>query len=210
MSQTEVQLIKADAVQTAEIANSAVTDAKISGLTSSKLTGALPAISGASLTGITAGITMVDQWRLTSTFQGNASPISSNLERVDTTGYGVIGSAMTQSSGIFTFPSTGIYRIDFQLHGWDTGGGTAYLTHNIRTTTNNSSYVNASHASPSAAGISSTNQYMLGYCSYVFDVTDTSTHKVQFKVDMSNTSSYVTGDTNVTFTGFWFTRLGDT
>ena len=76
MSQTEVQLIKADAVQTADIANSAVTDAKISGLTSSKLTGALPAISGASLTGITAGITMVDQWRLTSTFQGNASPIT--------------------------------------------------------------------------------------------------------------------------------------
>ena len=57
MSQTEVQLIKADAVQTTDIANSAVTDAKISGLTSSKLTGALPAISGASLTGITAGIT---------------------------------------------------------------------------------------------------------------------------------------------------------
>ena len=52
MSQTEVQLIKADAVVTADIANSAVTDAKISGLTSSKLTGALPAISGAALTGI--------------------------------------------------------------------------------------------------------------------------------------------------------------
>ena len=50
MSQTEVQLIKADAVQTADIANSAVTDAKISALTSSKLTGALPAISGAALT----------------------------------------------------------------------------------------------------------------------------------------------------------------
>ncbi len=54
MSQTEVQLIKADAVQTADIANSAVTDAKIAGLTSSKLTGALPAISGAALTNLPA------------------------------------------------------------------------------------------------------------------------------------------------------------
>ncbi len=54
MSQTEVQLIKADAVQTADIANSAVTDAKISALTSSKLSGALPAISGASLTNLPA------------------------------------------------------------------------------------------------------------------------------------------------------------
>ena len=54
MSQTEVQLIKADAVQTADIANSAVTDAKISALTSSKLTGALPALSAANLTSIPA------------------------------------------------------------------------------------------------------------------------------------------------------------
>ena len=52
MSQTEVQLIKADAVQTGDIANSAVTDAKISGVASSKLTGALPAISGAALTNL--------------------------------------------------------------------------------------------------------------------------------------------------------------
>ena len=52
MSQTEVQLIKTNAVQTGDIANSAVTDEKIAGLTSSKLTGALPAISGASLTNL--------------------------------------------------------------------------------------------------------------------------------------------------------------
>ena len=54
MSQTEVQLIKTNAVQTGDIANSAVTDEKIAGLTSSKLTGALPAISGASLTNLPA------------------------------------------------------------------------------------------------------------------------------------------------------------
>ena len=69
MSQTEVQLIKADAVQTADIANSAVTDAKISALTSSKLSGALPAISGASLTNLPAsGISMAQQWRITSNY----------------------------------------------------------------------------------------------------------------------------------------------
>ena len=39
-------------VSTAKIANSAVTDAKIAGMAASKLTGALPAISGAALTGI--------------------------------------------------------------------------------------------------------------------------------------------------------------
>ena len=64
MSQTKAQLVDAvdgsivaadlaaDCVTTDKVANSAITDAKISGLTSSKLTGALPAISGAALTGI--------------------------------------------------------------------------------------------------------------------------------------------------------------
>tara|TARA_B100000941_G_scaffold170629_1_gene121571 strand:- start:7102 stop:8340 length:1239 start_codon:yes stop_codon:yes gene_type:complete len=66
MSQTKAQLVDAvdgsivaadlaaDCVTTAKVANSAITDAKISGLTSSKLTGALPAISGAALTGISS------------------------------------------------------------------------------------------------------------------------------------------------------------
>ena len=156
------------------------------------------------------GITVADQWRITSSATGNQNPIQNNLERVDTTGYGVIGNAMTVSSGIWTFPTTGIYKIDFQLHGWVVSNDIAYLTHNINTTTNNSSYSNASHSSPSAAGISGSNQYMNGYCSYIFDVTNTSTHKVKFVIDMSNTSAYVTGDSSVTYTGFFFTRLGDT
>ena len=41
-------------VTTNKIANSAVTDAKIAGMAASKLTGALPAISGAALTGISS------------------------------------------------------------------------------------------------------------------------------------------------------------
>jgi hypothetical protein len=57
---------------------------------------------------------MADQWRLTSDYSLNDSSLqylSSNLERIDTTGQGTIGSAMTESSGIFTFPSTGIYLV---------------------------------------------------------------------------------------------------
>ena len=41
----------ANSVSTSQLINSAVTDAKIGGMAASKLTGALPAISGASLTG---------------------------------------------------------------------------------------------------------------------------------------------------------------
>ena len=40
--------------------------------------------------------------------------VDTNWERVDSYSYGTIGSAMTESSGIFTFPETGIYKIDLQ------------------------------------------------------------------------------------------------
>ena len=42
-------------VNTSQLANSAVTDAKIAGMSSSKLTGALPALDGSSLTGVNLG-----------------------------------------------------------------------------------------------------------------------------------------------------------
>ena len=60
----------------------------------------------------TANITMVNQWRITTSFTQSAgeSDITSNWELVDTNSYGSIGSNMTESSGIFTFPSTGVYK----------------------------------------------------------------------------------------------------
>ena len=56
------------------------------------------------------GITNYDRWVLTSSISGDAMPITSNLARRT----GVmknceypLGSGMTESSGVFTFPSTG-------------------------------------------------------------------------------------------------------
>ena len=69
------------------------------------LTGATPvANGGTATTSYTPGITMADQWRLTTDFTGVANPITSNLEQNDSSGNGVpIGSSMTESSGVFTF-----------------------------------------------------------------------------------------------------------
>ena len=55
---------------------------------------------------VQGGITMADNWRITSDVTGTNSPLTNNWEQVDTNGMGTIGSAMTQSSGIFTFPTT--------------------------------------------------------------------------------------------------------
>ena len=71
------------------------------------------AISKIPASGISAslGISMVDQFRLTSNLTADADPISANLERVDDASFSQIGTGMTLSSGIYTFPTTGLFQV---------------------------------------------------------------------------------------------------
>ena len=154
-----------------------------------------------------AGITHASQWRLTSSFNGNATPIASNLEQVDVPpGYGVLGSSMTVASGIFTFPATGYWHIR-ATH--VVKGNTSLYENQIRisTTTDNSTYAIASRT---IAETQATNSYQTASCDWIFDVTDTAQCKVRFDTHMSNASASTSGDTNMNETAFTFIRLGDT
>jgi hypothetical protein len=154
------------------------------------------------------GITGADHWRLTTNFSGNANPIASNLERVDTDGYGTIGSAMTESSGIFTFPSTGIWLIHATFFTRCNGANRAH-NGQISTTTNNSSYSDAA-GNYSSMYNSGNDTYSNSSCEFIFDVTDTSTHKCKFDINTDNSSSVTGGNTTSSQTAFTFIRLGDT
>jgi hypothetical protein len=157
-----------------------------------------------------AGITMVDRWRLTTNFTNTAQPIASNLERADETDAGFIGTGMSESSGVFTFPSTGIYLIQAQFS-YQLNGSARALAHAIARTTNNSTYSVVSSSDIFIAQVASSTTYNGNFVSYTFDVTDVSTHKVRFEVEVgSNTSTTTRGDTNNDFTAFTFIRLGDT
>src|SRR5210317_1446528 len=60
----------------------------------------------------TGGITEADMFRLTAvTNQNTDADITTNIERVDDATFSKIGTGMTESSGVFTFPSTGLYLI---------------------------------------------------------------------------------------------------
>ena len=155
------------------------------------------------------GITMADQWRVTSSFDSSSTDIASNWERVDTGGFGQLGTGMSESSGIFTFPSTGIYRIDFQAAAARASADSIrFINLYIKTTTNNgSSFSEASYAVTNIHN--SAHVYASAYLTHQFDVTDVSTHKVKFSVQAENTLSWL-GSTITTNTGVAFTRLGDT
>ena len=186
-----------------------VTDATIAGMASSKLSGALPAISGANLTGLSAGITMAEQWRLQSPLQGNRTPLT-GWNVVNTGNAGKIGSSMSESSGAFTFPSTGIYLIMFVLQGYS-DNHTQNLIGVIQTTTNNSSWTGVSY---SQNGIYDFNNsypsHSNGMNSHIFDVENTSTHKVRFQYGAGQGGEYCDGNASYTKTSATFVRLGDT
>ena len=165
---------------------------------------------GSSLSYDSAGITMAQTWRLTSNFtiptSSGGTDLTSNFEIADTYGYGGIGSDMSQSSGIFTFPSTGIYLIQFSA-GQTTSGSINWSQIEIRSTTNNSNWNIASYAYSSLWNGGS---YQSCYCQFMFDVTNTSTHKIKFAVQGSNGNSTLLGSTNQNQSLFQFTKLGET
>mgnify|MGYP003127901969 FL=1 len=157
------------------------------------------------------GITMADQWRLSTSRTGvTNSFLTANLEQIDSSGQGTLGSAMTESSGVFTFPSTGIYLVIFNLVVYASSND-GFVDAEIHVTTNNSAYAEVAKASSGIyMGTTGDNVSNMGVAQTLIDVTDTSNVKVKFYVDTLNSTTTVYGSSTATLTGFTFIRLGDT
>jgi len=160
------------------------------------------------------GITEADMWRLSASITGISSStttvLGSNWERVDDATFSYIGSGMSESSGIFTFPSTGIYQIILSIGAYTNGqAAEEYFKTEILGTSNNSSYSDLTQSSQQIADIT-TYDYARSYSSTYFDVTNTSTHKVKFAVFFESRTGNIGGKSTETITGVQFIRLGDT
>ena len=151
-----------------------------------------------------SGLAEADQWRLTSDFASDAI-ITANLERTDTYGFGQLGTGMTESSGVFTFPSTGFYLIMYQGRILSNNYGNSTLT--IMVTTNNSDYNNAGQATQGNDG---TGDDGTATGIYIVDVTSTTNVKVKFRTNSFGSGSTLRGNTSRSDTCFTFIKLGDT
>ena len=146
-------------IDTAHVADSQITLAKTSGV---------------------GGLSEGDQWRVTADFSSDdTDPIASNWERVDTNS-DKVGTGMSQSSGVFSFPSTGIYFIEYRSN-YMINGQTGYSSVSLRMTTNNSSFVTIAGSNSAVANLSTDSYLSLG-TSAIVDITNVSTHKVRFGV----------------------------
>jgi hypothetical protein len=169
------------------------------------------AIASTKLSG-SFGITEADQWRVTTGFTlsgGSEIDITTNLERVDTAGQGILGTGMTESSGIFTFPSTGIWIVRYHLTA-SQNGENRYINAYINVTTNNSTYSRFAVASALMKQTSSSDGYSYRACETLIDVTSTANVKVKFSALSASSTPDVSAESDKNWTYFTFIRLGDT
>jgi hypothetical protein len=147
------------------------------------------------------GITEADVWRVTTTSSSTSGTFSSNWERADTDNFTVLGTGMTEASGIFSFPSTGYYRIDFKTYGYATG--VVYHIIFINMTLNNSTYDGVSLGVDSNTGSSG---YVGAQTFHVVKITDIVNQKIKFE-HSSNTSITFENDTTQSNTTAQFIKL---
>ena len=177
-------------VDTDTIANSAVTSAK---------------------TTLKSGITMYDKWVGASTTTGRQDPYTNWVRHSYTDVH--IATGMSHSSGIFTFPQTGIYLVRFNADAYNTSNYERVIECAIEYTTNNSSYNALQYSMGNVHNIGSYNIHSTVQVQAMFDVVNVSTHKVKFTVKAySNESSLKLQSYNDAggFTYCDFTRVADT
>jgi len=171
------------------------------------VTGAIT-VNGAALA---SGLTEADQWRITTDVAASGvTQITANWERADTYGSNKLGTGMTESSGVFTFPSTGFWRVDYQFRCNSVAVDVRYIFFAIETSTNGGSNWNIiSEGAVNISNFMSGTEYNSSANFALIDVTSTSNVKVRVRFDPS---AYVVvdGHTSSNETGLLFTKLAET
>jgi hypothetical protein len=166
----------------------------------------LPDIADATMATVN-GITMLDQWRITAAKSNSGSSVfDANWERNDSSSE-VLGTGVTESSGVFSFPSTGKYLIF--ASGYAYGNGDRYAGLWIEKSIDGGSNFTRAGEGYGSAYNSGNSTFLNVSFQYFMDVTNTSTHKIRLKNDNIGTVTW-DGNTDIQRTGLTFMRIGDT
>ena len=149
-------------------------------------------------------------FRLNTTFTTAGAYITANWEADDSPGVGQLGAnIVTESSGVFSFTKTGLYKIT-ALGSGSVNNDVRYAGVQIIGTRDNSTYGDGlSYNYSSTFSTNSENRFVDGTVVNMLDVTDTTNQKVKMYVDAEAAVNWNGGSTtNVTY--IMFEYLGDT
>ena len=159
-----------------------------------------------SQTPVGAFISEADQFRLTAdTSNGANADITANLERVDDATFSKIGTGITESSGIFTFPSTGLYQVICNPSVIAVSDNQASVATNV--SSNSGGAFDEVALATGGGGGSSFDMNSVFSCAFV-NVTNASTFQVKFTTTDFGASSRLQAGTDRNRTSFTFIKLG--
>ena len=165
------------------------------------------------------GLSMADNWRWTTEFtQSNTTSFlttTSSWERPDSKlgiGANPLGTGMTQSGGIFSFPSTGYWLVSCTVQIKINTGDSRYSHHYIKYTSDNgSNWSNATRSSSNYLDTGDGNaSFGDNHSEKIFDITDTSNQKIKIHVSGTDTDMISLGDSNANYTYIRFIKLAET
>jgi len=161
--------------------------------------GAIPSISG--------GLTEADQWNITANVSSSGT-LTANWARPSGTLLSYKGTGMTQSSGIFSFPSTGYWLIMVQAYLSSTGSGAGSAQ--LNTVSTNDNFSSEDEIGVNRIYQTSGNNYTTTFSQSIIDVTNVSNDKIKFVFAQSGDGA-IEGSTNPLETSrFSFYKLGET
>jgi hypothetical protein len=173
-----------------------------------------PAVAGSPTvtlpaTSMTMFAPQADQWQLTSNYSitgGSTFDISSPLSRIAYYQAGYAGTGMTQSSGVFTFPTTGVWLVTANMRMYSTGSQSRYTQLFISVSQDSGSSFNAVMQATNNLPYITSTTFQVSTGSAMFNITNTSTQKIKFQVGAENAAIVAGGTDNQTY--FTFLRVG--
>jgi len=153
---------------------------------------------------------MADQFRLTASHTTNAGTITNWERPTDANGtnmlFAQLGTGMSVSSGVFTFPSTGYYVVHLSGEMY-AASGDGFVAMYLQATEDNSTYnsVSVAAADGGSSGTNRGNGSMINF----MNITDTANQKVRAIMASADSGSEVVGDADFNRTAISFVRIAD-
>jgi hypothetical protein len=162
-------------------------------------------VDGVDVSALSTGITEYDVWQLTSNLTATTNPITTFVRPTGTL-QTKLGTGMSNSSGIWTFPSTGIWEVKAEClysQSADTQLGEVriYASNDNFSTEDEIGYNSYRAKNPDVGS---------GSIRVLVDIQDTSNDKIYFSYTDSNGSCNLLGESTKNRTTFQFIRIGDT
>ena len=166
-------------------------------------------VDAAHLASGVGGTTHASQWRITSNHTG-AGFLTANWAVAGVSGPGTLGSGMTESSGVFEFPSTGFWLIDFVVLCSDHDINRYIGTNIFITNDGGSTFTEVTKAYNNIYYDSGDAYWCSASTKYLFEVDVLANDKIKFHAHAADAAAEHQGHADMNQTYVTFIRLGDT